>query len=117
MLIISILTGCTKLEPMTFEEIYSDDLSEVSKIEIRHGSGELKRITDKSIINPWLESIKGIVFDPSTNQDGEVGYIYNVDLFEGEKLKLSFSTTQINDVYYKENEQILEKLHSLFNGN
>ncbi|NEU32132.1 hypothetical protein GN156_15360 [bacterium LRH843] len=116
MLIISI-TGCSKLEPMTFEEIYSGDLSKVSKIEIRHGNGELKEITDKSIINPWLDSIKYIIYEPSTNQEGQVGYIYSVKLFEGEELKLSFSTTQINDIYYKENEQISGKLHSLFNEN
>lgn len=63
---------------MTFEGIYSGDLSEVSKIEIRHGNGELKEITDQSIINSWLDSIKNIVFEPSTNQEGHVGYLYNV---------------------------------------
>ncbi len=115
MLIILILTGCTKPEPVTLEQIYPGKLLEVSKIEIRHGNGELKEITDKSVINPWIDSVKDIVFEPSTNQDGKVGYLYNVMLFEGIELKLSFSTTQINDLYYKENVQILEKLHSLFN--
>ena len=117
MVLILVITGCSKLEPMTFEEIYSGDLSEVSKIEIRHGNGELKVITDQSIINSWLDSIKNIVFEPSTNQEGQVGSLYNVNLFEEEILTLSFSTTQINDFYYNENEQILEKLHSLFNEN
>ncbi|MBS4199107.1 hypothetical protein KHA93_05475 [Bacillus sp. FJAT-49732] len=74
MLILSI-AGCLKHEPMTFEEMYSGNLTEVSKIEIRHGNGELKEITDKSIINPWLDSIKDIIFEPSTNQDAGVGYI------------------------------------------
>ena len=114
MVLILVITGCSKLEPMTFEEIYSGDLSEVSKIEIRHGNGELKEITDQSIINSWLDSLKNIVFEPSTNQDGQVGYLYNVSLFEEEILTLSFSTSQINDFYYNENEQILERLHSLF---
>ena len=117
MVLILVITGCSKLEPMTFEEIYSGDLTEVSKIEIRHGNGELKEITDQSIINSWLDSIKNIVFEPSTNQEGQVGSLYNVSLFEEEILTLSFSTTQINDFYYNENEQILEKLHSLFNEN
>lgn len=117
MLILLFILGCSKLEPMTFEEIYSGDLSAVTKIEIRHGNGELKEITDKTIINPWLDSIKDIIFEPSTNQEGQVGFLYNVDLFEGDMLTLSFSTTQINDFYYEENEQILEKLHSLFNEN
>ena len=117
MVLILVITGCSKLEPMTFEEIYSGDLTEVSKIEIRHGNGELKEITDQSFINSWLDSIKNIVFDPSINQEGQVGSLYNVNLFEEEILTLSFSTTQINDFYYNENEQILEKLHSLFNEN
>ena len=117
MVLILVITGCSKLEPMTFEEIYSGDLTEVSKIEIRHGNGELKEITDQSFINSWLDSIKNIVFDPSINQEGQVGSLYNVDLFDGKNLTLSFSTTQINDFYYNENEQILEKLHSLFNEN
>lgn len=115
MLIILILTGCTKPEPVTLEQIYPGKLLKVSKIEIRHGNGELREITDKSVINPWIDSVKDIVFEPSTNQDGKVGYLYNVMLFEGVELKLSFSTTQINDVYYKENVQILEKLHLLYN--
>ncbi|MER2262149.1 MAG: hypothetical protein ABS934_09030 [Psychrobacillus sp.] len=117
LVLILVITGCSKLEPMTFEEIYSGDLSEVSKIEIRYGNGELKVITDQSIINSWLDSIKNILFEPSTNQEGQVGSLYNVDLFEGKNLTLSFSTTQINDFYYNENEQILERLNSLFSEN
>lgn len=111
------ITGCSKLKAMTFQEIYPGNLSEVSKIEIRHGNGELKEITEKSIINPWIDSMKDIVFEPSINQEGQVGYLYNVDIFEEDILTLSFSTTHINDFYYDQNEDVLDKLNSLFNEN
>jgi hypothetical protein len=102
---------------MTLEEIYQGNLSEVSKIEIRRGSGELKIITDKATVQGWLNSIKDINFVPDKNQDIRKGYLYYVKLFEEEDVKLSFDSTKIFDFYYVRNEQILEKLEFLFNEN
>jgi hypothetical protein len=102
---------------MTLEEIYQGNLSEVSKIEIRHGSGELKTITDKAIVQVWLNSIKDINFVPDKNQEIRKGYLYYAKLFEGKEVKLSFDSSKIYDFYYERNEQILGKLESLFNEN
>jgi hypothetical protein len=125
-IIFTIFVGCSTkstntlekpLKSMTLEEIYQGNLSEVSKIEIRRGSGELKTITDKAIVQEWLISIKDINFVPDKNQDIRKGYLYYVKLFVGEDVKLYFDSTEIYDFYYERNEQILEKLELLFNEN
>jgi hypothetical protein len=103
---------------MTLEEIYQGNLSGVSKIEIRRGSsGELKTITDKAIVQEWLNSIKDINFVPDKKQEIRKGYLYYANLFEGEDVKLYFDSSKINDFYYERNEQIPEKLEALFNEN
>ncbi|MCT8138338.1 hypothetical protein H1D32_11605 [Anaerobacillus sp. CMMVII] len=110
--------GCQKVETvktMTFEEIYPGNLSEVSKVEIRHGGGEVKTITDKATITDWLDSIKDISFIHDENQEKRVGYLFYVKLFAGEELKLYFDTSSINDYYYLKNEQLLERIYALFN--
>jgi hypothetical protein len=123
-IILTILVGCSTkdtnsserpLKSMTLEEIYQGELSDLSKIEIRRGSGELKTITEKAIVQEWLNSIKGIKFVPDKNQELRKGYLYYVNFFEGEDIKLSFDSSKINDFYYEKNEQILEKLELLFN--
>lgn len=99
---------------MTFQEIYPDNLSDVTKIEIRHGGGELKTITDLEIIDDWIDSIKDITFEPDENQEGGVGYLYSVKLFEENDVKIFFDTSEIDDYYYISNNQIVERIEKLF---
>ncbi|WP_342541779.1 hypothetical protein MHH33_11150 [Paenisporosarcina sp. FSL H8-0542] len=111
------IVGCqseVQLKPMTFQEIYPANLSHVTKIEIRHGGGKLKTITDVEIIDDWLDSIKEITFEPEENQEGRVGYKYSVKLFEENDVKIFFTTSKINDFYYKTNNQIMERTEKLF---
>lgn len=111
------LVGCQSedsLKPMTFQEIYPDNLSDVTKIEIRHGGGELKTITDLEIIDDWIDSIKDIIFEPDENQEGRVGYLYSVKLFEENDVKIFFDTSEIGEYYYKSNNQIVERIDKLF---
>jgi uncharacterized protein Veg len=111
------IVGCqseARLKPMTFQEIYPAILSDVTKIEIRHGGGELKTIKDVKIIDDWLESIKDITFEPDENQEGRVGYKYSVKLFEEKDVKIYFDTSKIDDFYYIPNNQIMERIEKLF---
>ncbi|RXJ04490.1 hypothetical protein DS745_03660 [Anaerobacillus alkaliphilus] len=116
LLFIVLITGCSteKLEPKTFAEIYSGNLSAVTKIEIRHGGGELKTIVDEEVIQRWLDDIQMITFVPDENQEGRVGYLYYVKLFEGETLTFSFDTSSIGDFYFLSNDELNERLEWLF---
>jgi hypothetical protein len=113
-----LIVGCqseVQHEAMTFREIYPANLSDVTKIEIRHGGGELKTISDVEIINDWLYSIEKISFEPDENQEGRVGYTYSVKIFEERDVKMYFDTSKINDFYYVPNNQIMERIEHLFN--
>ncbi|MCZ8535920.1 hypothetical protein M9R32_01790 [Paenisporosarcina quisquiliarum] len=113
-----LIVGCqseVQHEAMTFQEIYPANLSDVTKIEIRHGGGELKTITDVEIIDDWLNSIKEITFEPDENQEGRVGYTYSVKIFEKRDVKMYFDTSKINDFYYLPNNQIMKRIEHLFN--
>ncbi|MFJ7934559.1 hypothetical protein [Sporosarcina sp. NPDC096371] len=111
------LVGCQSersLMPRTFEEIYPANLSDVTEIEIRHGNGELKKFTDKEMIDDWLESLKDITFEPADKQEGSVGYLYSVKIFEGNEVKIFFDTSKIDDFYYIPNNQVVELIEELF---
>lgn len=103
------------LQSKTFEQIYTNKLSDVTKIEIRHGGGELKTITDNVTISKWLNDVKDIIITPSKDQEGVVGYVYYVKLFEGDHVTLEFTTSEIAGYYYDKNEQLVEQMSKLFN--
>lgn len=114
-----LIAGCTteKVEPKTFAEIYPGNLSAVTKVELRHGDGELKTIVDEEVIQRWLDDIQMITFVPDENQEGRVGFLYYVKLFEGETVTFSFDTSSIGDFYFLPNEQLNEGLEWLFTSN
>ncbi|GEL78019.1 hypothetical protein [Tenuibacillus multivorans] len=99
-----------KLESKTFEEIYPNNLSDVTNIDIKHGNGELKSLDKPNKIKAFLSEISDISFTPDEDQEGEVGYLYSVSLYEGEEVVFSFNTSQIDDFYYENNEELLEIL-------
>lgn len=110
-----LMVGCqsNSLSPMTLEEIYPSNLSNVTKIEIRHGGGELKIISDKGVIDDWIAGIKDISFVPDENQEFRAGALYSVKLLEMDNIILIFTTSDINDYYYKPN-QVIESIETLF---
>ncbi len=119
LLFIILITGCSteKLEPKTFAELYPANLSAVTKIELRHGDGELKTIVDEEVIQRWLDDIQMLTFVPDENQQGSVGFLYYVKLFEGETLTFSFDTSSIGGFYFLTNEQLNDGLKWLFSNN
>jgi hypothetical protein len=44
------ISGCQSDKPMTLEEIYPGEISDVTKMEIRHGGGKLQTITSPTLI-------------------------------------------------------------------
>ncbi|MBS4205548.1 hypothetical protein [Lederbergia citrea] len=115
-LILLVFTIACQRKTMTFEEVYPGNLSDVTKIEIRHGGGKLKTVIDQMVIEKWLTEIKDISFIPKKNHEKIKGYLYAVNLYEGETLTFSFTTTEIND-NYEVNEALIQKLEELFVDN
>jgi hypothetical protein len=96
-------------------EFYQGDITKVNHIEIRSGStGELVTITDKQKVQDWISRVEHIEFIPDTNQEKRVGYLYFVDLFEGNERKLRFSPTDVEGHYYIYNKKLGTEIQNLF---
>ncbi|MEF2244358.1 MULTISPECIES: hypothetical protein [unclassified Paenibacillus] len=116
-----VAAGCSKssptpdLAPQKVQELYPGDLKQVDSIEIRSGStGELKTYSDREQIQQWLSSIANIVITPEADQEGSVGTLFSVYLFENKQLRLTFTNNSIRNVYYVSNNELLEAIKSLF---
>ncbi|TJY41292.1 hypothetical protein E5161_12740 [Cohnella pontilimi] len=104
-----------KLESITLAEAYPGDILEVDKIELLDGSsGERKVVTDRAKIQSWLREIKDIVLTPDDNQEGRVGYLFGIELFEGEESKFGFIPNAVNGVNYEWNDKLELKIKALF---
>jgi len=94
------LTGCG-LETKTLPEFYGKELDEVSKIVIWDGStGYKKKITDKALIDKFLNTIKEIKFIPEENQEKRVGWRYSINLYEKDKRTFQFTLNEVEGHYY-----------------
>lgn len=100
LLFFSFLTGCG-LETKTLPEFYEKNLDDVSKIEVLDGStGYKKVISDKKVIEDFIEEIKNIKFVPEENQEEREGFRYSISLFQDEEIAFSFTLNKVNGNYY-----------------
>ncbi|SFM46848.1 hypothetical protein SAMN03159341_1366 [Paenibacillus sp. 1_12] len=116
-----LITGCQgktdpiHLKPITLSEAYPGSIMEVDKIELLDGSsGERKIIENKGEIKQWISKIKDIKLNPEDKQEGRVGYIFGISLYEGEKIMLGFIPNQINKMYYKTNIEFEQHIRTFF---
>ena len=107
-----LLASCQQ-KTMTFQEIFP--VKHVTKLEITKGNGEKKIITDETKINNWLKEVKETKFIPKENQEATVGYLYAVKMYDREKEIGSFTTSKINDYYYKRNINFEGDITNLLN--
>lgn len=114
-LLVSLLTGCvldekekvTELETKTFTELYKKDLANVTKIRVLDGStGYSKTVTDKKVIDDFLSEIKDIQFIPLENQEGGIGFVYIIALYEEDENPFIFSLNSVNDHIYDTDPEI-----------
>ncbi|WNR44159.1 hypothetical protein [Paenibacillus roseipurpureus] len=122
-LILIVCVGCgkentpvkPKLTTKQLEAFYPGDISKVDHIEIRSGStGELRVYTDQKVVQDWIEKVRHIPMIPDPNQEGKVGYLFAVGLFEGKEKKLGFSSTDIADHYYLHSKELAKQISDLF---
>ena len=116
-----IITGCqgnpepVVLNPISLSEAYPGNITEVDKIELLDGSsGERKVIENQVVIEQWISKIKNIELIPDDNQEGRVGFVFGISLYEGDELKLGFIPNQINNIYYKSNNEFFGLIRELF---
>lgn len=116
-----IITGCRDnadpviLNPISLSKAYPGNITEIDKIELLDGStGERKVIEDQVVIEQWISKIKDIELIPDDNQEGRVGYVFGISLYEGNEIKLGFIPNQINKIYYKTNNEFTGLIRELF---
>lgn len=117
--IVMFLVACQSSQPghdqtKTFAQMYPAELADVTQLEIRRGDGEIIMITDLQLIRNLFQQIKDLPFVPDEDQDGAVGFLYDVKIYEQNELTFSFTTNKINGYYYKSNEKVNSALEQLF---
>jgi len=115
-----IVVGCSNtvsepdLTTKTLLEIYPGDIQKVDYVEIRSGSkGQLKSYTDQEKIQEWLNKVSQLKLVPDLNQEGGVGFLYSVTLFENEESKLKFTNNNVAGIHIH-NEELLKEIQNLF---
>lgn len=116
------ITACGKaaqqqyeLEPNTISGIYPGNIIDVDKIELVDGStGDRKTIIVKKEIETILDEIKDIMLEPERDQEGSVGYIFRIILYEKNVVKMNFTPLHIQGIYYETNEDLVSKMKEIF---
>jgi hypothetical protein len=103
------------LQSKRLMDFYPGDISKVNQIEIRSGStGELVTITDLQQVQGWISRVESIEFIPESNLEEKKGYLFFVDLFEGNERKLRFSPGDVEGQYYIYNKELEKEIVELF---
>ncbi|THF72719.1 hypothetical protein [Cohnella fermenti] len=103
------------LMPITLEKAYAGNIGDVDRLELLDGStGERKLVNDREAVQEWIGRIKGIELVPEADQQGRVGYLFSVGLYEGDEKTFGFLPSEINGIYYEENNELTEQLRALF---
>jgi len=102
-------------EPTNLSQIYPGDLGKVDKMQLLDGStGERIMLTDREIIRQWLNQIRDVQLIPADNQEGRVGYLFGLTLYENDKSMLGFIPDHIGGIYYENNDAFLAPIRALF---
>jgi hypothetical protein len=119
-IVLLLLAGCqakseTSIQPTTLAQVYPGSIMDTDRIDLVDGSsGERKAITERKEIQDLLAEIQDMEWIPEEDQEGVVGYLFGIGLFQGEEKKLGFTPTSINDSYYKPNEQLEKAIREWF---
>ncbi|MFD0770761.1 hypothetical protein ACFQZ1_18630 [Bacillus sp. CGMCC 1.60114] len=106
------LTTCQD-STMNFTDIYPH--IHVTKIEVTKGNGENTIITNQTHIDEWINHMQSITFALEEKQEKKVGYLYSVKMYNKDEEVGSFTTSEINGHYYKENTELVSAIEDLIN--
>jgi len=100
---------------ITIDELYPGSILNVDKIELVDGSsGNRKSVDFKKEIESFLYDIKDIRLQSEKNQEGAVGYIFRIILYEENVVKMDFTPNNIEGIYYETNEDLYNKIKRIF---
>jgi hypothetical protein len=115
------LSGCNsnkskqELKSKTIAELYPGEIQSVDQIELFNGSNGLSySISNNQEIENIVKEIKDIKLTPDSNQEGRTGYIYRIKLYEKNQVMMDIIPNHIKEIYYKNNEKLVEILKKLF---
>ncbi|WP_088006024.1 hypothetical protein [Indiicoccus explosivorum] len=99
-LLLVLLTAC-RPDTAAFSDFYGKEAESVTEIAIIDGrTGEEVRSSDSEVIDAFMNDIEDIQFIPEQNQEAREGYLYAVELYEGDEETFRFTPSSVNDVYY-----------------
>ncbi|GAB6173802.1 hypothetical protein JCM15765_32800 [Paradesulfitobacterium aromaticivorans] len=103
---------------LRFTELYPSSLAEISRLYILDGrTGHNFTTEDEQRIDRFLQLMNSLTFKKKLNQTPRTGYLYFVDLFQGDTkvLRITFAgDVQIDGTYYSVDRDIGEDLDSFY---
>lgn len=107
-------------DKVTFPEIYPGSTADISRLYMLDGrTGRNDTTEDKQKIEQFLQLMNSLSFDKKTNQSPRTGYLYFVDLFQGETkvLRVTFAgDIQIDETYYRVDRDVMEDLETFYDS-
>lgn len=114
LIVLFLVSGCS-IQPQTLTEIYPHDLSRVTKIIIMDGStGEKRLLSRKADIQNSLNQLSELTLIPDKNQQERDGFLYGVQIYEGNKRTFSFTHNKIEDFYFHTDQDIINIMREMF---
>ena len=103
-----------------FTEFYPGTAAEISSLYMLDGrTGHNYTTQDEPKIDQFLQLMNSLTFTMKKNQSPRTGYLYFVDLFQGETkvLRVTFAgDIQIDETYYRVDRDVMEDLDSFYDS-
>ncbi len=115
-----VLTGaCDSGATKRFSDFYTGDASTITRIAMLNGiNGETHAIRDAKPIAAFFDLVTALSFTRQANQSPRGGYLYRVDLYQGEDpaLQLTFNSraVAIDGTYYDLDADVRARLDALY---
>ncbi len=117
--VLTLLGGCALQRPRRFTDLYAGDASAITRIILLNGiNGETHALTGAAEIAECFSLLNSLTFTRQSNQLPRAGFLYRVELFEGEQkaLEMIFEnrSVAVNGVYYDLDADVRASLDALY---
>jgi len=119
LVVLTLLAGCGLHRPKQLADFYTGDASAITRIVLLNGiNGETHVITGAADIAECFSLLNSLTFTRQSNQLPRGGFLYRVELFEGEQkaLEMIFESRSVavNGVYYELDADVRAPLDTLY---
>jgi len=117
--VLTLLGGCALHRPRRFTDLYAGDASAITRIVLLNGiNGETHVIAAPEKIAVFFDLLNSLSFSLQPNQLPRGGFLYRLELFEGEQKALEMifesQSVAVNGVYYDLDADVREPLEALY---